>query len=55
MFIFSDFPYCFGESTKKYKLWNFSGFSEKKIQRSQESPKVDFGLASNEDDIVAKS
>ena len=29
MFPFYDFLYCFGEPTKKYKLWNFSGFSEK--------------------------
>ena len=40
MFIFSDFPYCFGESTKKYKLWNFSGFSEKKFSDHKKAPKL---------------
>ena len=40
MFAFSDFPYCFGESTKKYKLWNFSGFSEKKFSDHKKAPKL---------------
>ena len=40
MFAFSDFLYCFGESTKKYKLRNFGGFSEKKFSDHKKAPKL---------------